>query len=233
MYNYLKTMNAKLFLSLTIILYIPLAVFAQSFYQWPLKELDTAREVNYLSEKEKDIILEMNMLRHNPPMYAHFMMKWMEIFYNDKKILSIPGKTPYLTNEGKEAYLECIEVLSKTAPATVLQVSHGMSKACKLLVLDQGTTGRTGHKSSSNTTPGDRLKQFGTPVGYFAENIHYGDIEPRFVIISLLIDDGVKSRGHRKTLLSNDFNITGVAMGNHKTYGGMCVITYAQQYQEK
>ncbi|MBN2261609.1 MAG: hypothetical protein JW735_01775 [Prolixibacteraceae bacterium] len=226
-------MNSKIHFTTLLFFLVSIYTFSQNQYQWPIKELDTAREASYLSEKEKDIILEMNMVRHNPTMYAEHMMKWMEAFYDDKKMLTIPGKIPYLTNEGKEAYLECMEELRQTAPAPVMKVSHGMSKACKLLLLDQGTTGRTGHKSSSNTTPGDRLKQFGTPIGYFAENIHYGDIEPRFVVISLLIDDGVKSRGHRKTLLSNNFNFTGVAMGDHKTYGGMCVITYAQQYQEK
>ena len=226
-------MNTKKLITILLYIIVSKHAFSQNQYQWPIKELDTAREVSYLSEKEKDIILEMNMVRFNPAMYAEHMMKWMEAFYDEKKILSIPGKIPYLTNEGKEAYLECMKVLSQTAPTPVLKVSHGMSKACKVLVLDQGSTGSTGHKSSSNTTPGDRLKQFGTPVGYFAENIHYGDIEPRFVVISLLIDDGVKSRGHRKTLLSNEYNFTGIALGNHKDYGGMCVITYAQEYQEK
>ncbi|HPR60529.1 MAG TPA: hypothetical protein PLF35_06270, partial [Prolixibacteraceae bacterium] len=175
-------MNVKLLFNILLFFMVSIGTFSQNQYQWPIKELDTAREASYLSEKEKGIILEMNMVRHNPAMYAQEMMKWMEAFYDDKKMLTIPGKIPYLTNEGKEAYLECMEVLSQSPPTNILKVSHGMSKACKLLVLDQGSTGRTGHKSSSNTTPGDRLKQFGTPVGYFAENIHYGDIEPRFVV---------------------------------------------------
>ncbi|HKM93296.1 MAG TPA: CAP domain-containing protein [Prolixibacteraceae bacterium] len=206
-------------------------LLAQANFEWPIKELDTARDVNYLSIAEKDIILEMNMLRYNPAQYANQFLTWMGVFY-DNKMLSIPGKTPILTSEGREAYLECLKVLSEAESVSILKPSRGMSRSCQLLVLDQSLTDKTGHKGSSNTTPVDRLNQFGSFLGYFAENIHYGDIEPRFVIISLLIDDGVKSRGHRKTLLDNNFNYTGLALGSHKTYGGMCVITYTSKYNE-
>lgn len=218
----------KYFLPLLLIL-LAYNLFAQVNYEWPIKELDTARDVNYLSAAEKDIILEMNMLRYNPARYANQFMTWMGAFY-DNKTLSIPGKVPILTTEGREAFLECLKVLSESEPVSILKPALGMSRACQLLVLDQSLTGKTGHKGSSNTTPIDRLKQFGSFTGHFAENIHYGDIEPRFVIISLLIDDGVKSRGHRKTLLSNDFNYTGIALGSHKTYGGMCVLTYTSLF---
>lgn len=222
----------KKFYSIIVLVILTINLQAIEPFTWPVKELDTARDVNYLTDAEKDVILEMNMLRYNPTQYALQFMTWMEVFY-DNKMLSIPGKIPILTNEGKTAYLECIEELKNAEPAPILYPSRGMSRACKLLVLDQSSTGRTGHRGSSNTTPADRLSQFGNPIGHFAENIHYGDIEPRFTIISLLIDDGVKSRGHRKILLSKDFNMTGISIGNHKTYGGMCVITYATRYQEK
>lgn len=209
-----------------------LMAIAQNNFEWPIKELDTARDANYLSEAEKDLILETNMVRYNPAMYAQQHMLWMEIYYNDK-LLAIPGKKTYQTNEGKAAFLECIEALKKAEPAPILYPSRGMSRACKLLVLDQSSTGKTGHKGSGNTTPDDRMKRFGSFLGYFAENIHYGDTEPRFAIISLLIDDGVRNRGHRKTILSSDFNRIGVAMGDHKVYEGMCVINYATSFTEK
>lgn len=108
-----------------------------------------------------------------------------------------------------------------------------MTKACQLLVYDQSSTGATGHKGSGNSTPTDRANRFGTFTGYFAENIHYGDPEPRFIVISLLIDDGVRSRGYRKNILSNDFNYVGVAIGDHKIYGNMCVINYATEFKSK
>jgi uncharacterized protein YkwD len=205
---------------------------AQENFEWPIKELDTAREVSYLSEEEKDVILELNKVRSNPAMYAHLSMKWMEVYYSGK-LLKVPGKEVYETEEGKTAFLECIEELEKAAPAPILYPSKGMSKACDLLVFDQSATGKTGHRGSGNSSPTDRLANFGDFTGHFGENIHYGDCEPAFVVISLLIDDGVKSRGHRKSILDPSFHFTGVAIGTHKVYGHMCVNTYATAFIDK
>lgn len=204
----------------------------QAQFEWPIKELDTARNDNYLSEAEKDVILELNKVRYNPAKYAELCMQWMDVFYTDN-LLGIPGKEVFKTVEGRTAFNECIQALKKAEPAPILKPSKGMTKACELLVYDQSSTGRTGHKGSGNTSPSDRLNYFGTYTGYMAENIHYGDCEPAFIVISLLIDDGVKSRGHRKNILDKSFNYTGVAIGDHKEYGEMCVNTFATAFTEK
>ena len=221
------------------IIYICIAFFtltsqlkAEEPFEWPIKKLDTARNVSYLSDTEKDIILELNKVRYNPAKYAELCMKWMEVFYSGD-LLEIPGKEVYKTNEGRSAFLECIHALEKTEPAPILQPSKGMSKACELLVYDQSSTGRTGHKGSGNSSPMDRAALFGQFTGTYAENIHYGDCEPSFIVISLLIDDGVKSRGHRKNILDPEFNVTGVAVGDHKVYGHMCVNTFATKFTDK
>ena len=36
------------------------------------------------------------------------------------------------------------------------------------------------------------------------------------VILQLLIDDGVASRGHRNNCLNNDYTLCGIASGSHK-----------------
>jgi uncharacterized protein YkwD len=222
-------MKSKL---LTAILLFTMGMGIAQPFEWPIKELDTARDVSYLSEKEKDIILEMNMVRSNPKKYAEQNIFWMNVFYNGK-MLEIPGKIALKTEEGKEAFDECMVVLKKAEPASILKPAKGMTRACELLVYDQELTGNTGHKDSGGNQPVDRLLKFGEFSGYFAENIHYGDIEPRFTVISLLIDDGVRSRGHRKNILNPEFHYAGVATGQHKTFGGMCVINYATKYTNK
>lgn len=222
----------KTIIPFIVVIFLCFNSIAQTNFEWPIKELDTARDQSYLSDNEKEIILEMNMLRYNPAMYAKIHMKWMEIYY-EENFLKIPGKTIIKTEEGKTAFLECIQELEQTGSLPILKPSKGMTKACELLVYDQSLTGKTGHKGSGNSTPFSRVELFGTYQGYFAENIHYGDIEPRFIIIALLIDDGVKSRGHRETLLSKEFNLTGVATGKHKSYKNMCVINYATNFIDK
>jgi len=215
-----------------ILLLLTISARSQNSVEWPIKKLDTARDVNYLTSNEKDVILELNKIRYNPSKYARENMKWMGVFYEDK-LLKLPGKEILETREGKAAFDECIKYLEQSKPAPLLYPSRGMSKACSLLVFYQSATGETGHRGSGNSTPVDRIKNFGTFEGEYAENIHYGDCEPVFIVISLLIDDDVKSRGHRKNILDPSFNATGVAIGKHKNYGQMCANTFATSFHDK
>ncbi|MFL6254111.1 MAG: hypothetical protein ACJ74T_03745, partial [Pyrinomonadaceae bacterium] len=57
-------------------------------------------------------------------------------------------------------------------------------------------------------------------------NLTYGNDPARERVLTLLIDDGFASRGHRKRLLDASFRVAGVACGDHKL-GAMCVITLA------
>jgi uncharacterized protein YkwD len=214
-----------------ILLIFAFSARSQDSSVWPIKKLDTARDVNYLSDDEKDVILELNKVRYDPAKYARESMSWMGIFY-EGKLLKIPGKEILETEEGKSAFDNCIKVLKQSKPAPILYPSKGMSKACSLLVFDQSQTGATGHRGSGNRSPVDRVKNFGIFEGEYAENIHYGDCEPKFVVLSLLIDDGVKTRGHRKNILDPSFNFTGVAIGKHKIYGKMCVNTFASSFRD-
>jgi len=222
----------KLFLYISLLLFISTLSWSQAVFTWPIKELDTARDIKYLTEDEKEMVLELNKVRYNPAMYARECMAGLSGMY-EGKLLKIPGKTDLLTIEGKVAFDECMKALENAKPSPLLYPSKGMSKACRLLVYDQSSTGDTGHKGSGNTTPVSRVKKFGVFMGNYAENIHYGDCDPKFSVIALLIDDGVKSRDHRKTILNPSFNFVGAAKGNHKIYAKMFVSTYATQFTEK
>jgi uncharacterized protein YkwD len=224
-------MIMKRLIPIIILLFIAIIARSQNSSDWPIKKLDTARDVTYLSTDEKDVILELNKVRYDPGKYAGENMKWIGIYY-EGKLLKLPGKEILETEEGKAAFNDCIKYLEQLKSAPLLYPSKGMSKACSLLVYDQSQTGATGHRGSGNTTPVDRVKNFGIFEGDYAENIHYGDCEPTFVVISLLIDDGVKSRGHRKNILDPSFNFTGVAIGKHKIYGNMCVNTFATSFRD-
>lgn len=87
---------------------------------------------------------------------------------------------------------------------------------------DQGPKGTTGHNSSNGDSCQQRLNKFGKP-NYCGENISYGMASPMDIVLQLLIDDGVPSRGHRDNLFREGYNVCGVAIGPHKTYKTMCV----------
>jgi uncharacterized protein YkwD len=58
------------------------------------------------------------------------------------------------------------------------------------------------------------------------ENIDYGQKSAQEVIIALMVDDGVESRGHRENIFNKGFKFMGCFTGDHKTYGKSTVINY-------
>ena len=128
---------------------------------------------------------------------------------------------------------ECVRDLKRARPAQILYPSAGLSKAARDHVKDQSRTGATGHIGSDHSNMKNRIERYGTWNFRIGENIAYGGISPRQVIVYLLIDDGVNGRGHRANMLNPVFKITGVASGRHPGYGSMYVMDFAASFVEK
>jgi uncharacterized protein YkwD len=192
---------------------------------------DTARKVKYLNNLEKDVILELNKVRTNPPLYAKTQLKKLRSYYQGN-IINYPGMVRISTNEGVVAVDECINTLLKTKPMDVLLPSDGLSKSAKDLVKDQAPTNNIGHKGSDGSFPSDRMNRYGSWLSLSAENIDYGYDQADLIVMSLLVDDGVSSRGHRKNILNSNLKVIGVASGKHNLYRYMFVMDLAGGYKE-
>lgn len=191
---------------------------------------------------EDSVVEEMNLVRTNPVRYAEAYIipilndpSWG--YYTDGngktwETNNLSGKYLY-TIEGKAAVRECIRYLTNHRILPPLNLSKEMSLAARDHIEDHGPKGRRGHLGTMGSTPAIRAERYGHWTGSFAENIDYSRSTPRDIVISLLIDDGVPSRGHRNTILSHLFNVTGVAKGYHKTYGVFCVINYSTSFTSK
>jgi hypothetical protein len=46
--------------------------------------------------------------------------------------------------------------------------------------------------------------------------------------LQLVIDDGIKDRGHRKNVFNEKFDQVGIAFGSHSKFGYMCVMDYCR-----
>ncbi|MDR2576344.1 MAG: CAP domain-containing protein [Treponema sp.] len=172
---------------------------------------DTARGAYYLSNLEKDIILEINMARTDPKKYA-------EIYIDPK--LGAYAK-------------ECYEELIKSESRPVLFPKKGLSQAAKDHVTDTGPKGAVGHDGTDGSSMSSRINRYGTWRSGASENISYGYNTAREIVLQLLIDDGVTSRGHRKNIMDKNSRYVGVATGPHSIYRYMCVQDFAVDYTDK
>lgn len=195
-------------------------------------KLNTAANVSYLSSIEKEIIYEINLFRSNPADYASKYIAPLSKLYKGK-LLYYPNDNPLLSKEGVRALNECVRELKKASPLPIIYPSSGLSKAAADHVRDQSKTGKTGHYGSDHSDSKKRIERYGDWKVRIAENIAYGGISARQIIIYLLVDDGEYARGHRKNFLRPEFNTVGVSVGHHPVYNTISVMDFAGSFIEK
>lgn len=137
---------------------------------------------------------------------------------------------PYLKeNELEEnSYAKSLVAELKVArKLETLQMSVALTKTARSHAKDMGDHGLVGHNSSNGTSFPDRLrKKFKT--GIIAENCDYGNADAMGIVMSLLIDDGIPSLGHRRNILNPALKFVGIAIEAHKTYETNCVMDFSQ-----
>jgi uncharacterized protein YkwD len=197
---------------------------------WDSAALDTAAGAAYLSPLEREIILELNMVRTNPAAYAAIAQAWLG--YYQGKLIKLPGEVAIRTDEGPAAVRELVGFLQAAKPLPPLTPSAGLSHAARDHAADQGRTGATGHTGADGSSLSRRVERYGRWTRTIGENIDYGWNRARLIVLSLLVDDGVASRGHRANIMNKDFRRVGLACGPHPVYRNLCVMDFAGGYSD-
>ena len=170
------------------------------------------------------IVHEMNLARQNPALYATFLGRTRQRYSGRLCLRS--GNVRLQTHEGVRAVNEAIRFLHNTQPRPPLALSPGLCLAAAEHCRDQAG-GAIGHCGSHGGNPGSRMARYGILAQAWAENIAYGRRSARDIVMALIIDDGVRGRGHRKNIFNPTYTIAGAAYGPHARYDSVCSIDFA------
>jgi uncharacterized protein YkwD len=176
---------------------------------------------------EREVLAELNLARGNPAAYAAKLEAMLPLYNGNLR--RQPGSNVSIrTQEGAAAVREAIDVLRRQKPVPILALSDGLSRAAGDLAADQARTGALGHTGSDGSSPGDRISRYGKWGVSYAENVDYGSFTSgRDVVIDLIVDDGVRDRGHRRNIYDQNARVVGIRCGPHPRYGSTCVIDQA------
>ncbi len=200
---------------LILLLALPLPLSAQSnpWQTWDadvLRSLNTGAESEYLNEEEKKVILFMNMARHDGPLFAEtFLTVYMQENHLEK-------------NSYTKSLHRDLKKNSKLVPLIPEQDLTAVAQGHALKSGEKGTTGHSGFKKRFEPL-------MGNPYSHVGENCSYGYEQTIDIVISLLIDEGVKELGHRHNILSPDFNSIGIAIRPHRSYRTNCVMDFGSR----
>ena len=177
------------------------------------------------------VLSELNRVRTNPAAYAA-LLENLRHYYAADGTRSLPGEGRVRTREGVSALDGAIRALHSTSPLPPLSASSGLAHAAFDHARDQARNGGFGHHGSDGSSPFMRMNRHGRWQSHAGECIDYGAANARRIVMNLLIDDGVRDRGHRLNILNRDFAVAGVSAASHPRFRHLCVIDFATAYVE-
>jgi len=180
---------------------------------------------------ENDFFREVNNMRKDPSSLIPHLENLTKDFKGD--ILYRPGEIPLQTVEGSVVIDELIEQLKTQQPLNELQRNAELDNAAGDHANDIGPKGLTSHDGSDGSNCSDRIERYCEWEGICAENLDFGSKTGLNCLLSLMIDDGVKSRGHRKNLLNSQARFIGISGANHKEYDACLVCVFTGGAREK
>jgi uncharacterized protein YkwD len=178
------------------------------------------------AERTDEVLSALNRARTDPAGFATVLQHYRARLHGKSYLKPGTANTWIDTQEGVVAIDEAIAVLRATRPLPPLATQEGLRRAAEDHVAWQGPRGELGHVGEGHSSPFDRMRRYGVTKRATGENISYGSAGLQ-VVIDLIVDDGVPSRGHRRNILDPAFREVGIAVGPHRRYGTMCVMDLA------
>ena len=164
------------------------------------KKINTAKNEASLNFVENEMIKEINFARQYPDIYASIVAKYLA-----EESLNWGG----LDKETYDAGMELIEELKAMKPVQILYPKKCLYESAKRHGLDCKKRGFTDHIGSDGSGPFQRISSYCSDALRGGENIVGGNNNARNLVILLLIDAGISSRGHRYNMLDPQWKYVG------------------------
>ncbi len=176
------------------------------------------------TEIRESVLLEHNKLREDPQSYIPILEKYLSYF--KENVLVKPGDNRIQTYEGKSAFIEAIEFLKSQKTVRALILDGNLCLAAEDHLNDIGPKGIVSHESSDGRNVSERVERYCEWEEALGENLDFGTKDAVGVIVNLLVDDGVKTRPHRRHLFNENYKYVGIAVVPHKDFHYLAVIDY-------
>ena len=193
--------------------------------------VSTNAPIYTLPAPEQAILDEINAVRNDPQKYIGYLEEYRKNFKGNT--VSIIGAVPMMTVEGVTAVDDAINFLKTATKLSPYSPSKGLTQSANLQLKDLMEDSSIGHKSKDGGTLTTRLDKFGSVGNIYAENITYGSKTPRDIVMLMILDDGVKSRSHRKNVFNTEFKIIGLGFGIGNKGESLSVTVFADSFKEK
>lgn len=170
------------------------SLFAQAWTAEQLDEANTAKQYDFLSAEEREIVQYINLCRLYPKQFANNEIKSYK---------GIPG----IKYKGLAKYkASLIKELNSRKPCDALEFDENMYDDAECYAKEISVNKRTLHQRKD------------CEKSRYAENLYFGNRDGKTIVLEWLIDCGIATLGHRKNCLNKLYGGIGVKMDTHFEY---------------
>lgn len=171
------------------------------------KMANTASEIYYLKNIEKEVFYYLNLVRINPKLFAQtFLLE------NKDNINCLKD------------YNSLYEQLVNMSPLKPIYFDDEFYLHAKCHAIKSGKLAYVGHNRRDGSGCDPIISDYS-----WGECCYYGENDPLAIVLNLLVDCNYQDLGHRKIMLSEEFISMGVYIAPHKLYGYNAVLDFKDE----
>ena len=198
-----------------------------------VKEDDQDQEKMNYNAIQVSLYKELNKLRKDPRSYIPLIQQEMNTIKKNNVLRKKDSNLQIQTFEGKAAYEDAILFLEKQEPVQPLTKEIRLSYAAADLVKDIGERGVVTHQDKDGLFVSERIEKYCEWDFCANEVIEVSSKNAQDILVSLLVDDGIRDRLDRRALFQHIYNYVGIACGPHSEYEIVTVMVFAGGIRQK